>query len=101
VEKGGLSDQRVQVDTSRMIVTGNAAFLTDKALTEAGIDFVLSGLNWLLNRTQLIGIAPKEEKQFTLNLTSEQLRNIALLVLGVIPGAAAVLGLASWISHRR
>ena len=101
MEKGALPDQRVQVDSSRMIVVGNSAFVTNDALTEANIDFALAGLNWLLSREELIGIAPKESKAFTLNLTDEQVRNIALLSLGVIPAAVAVIGIAAWARRRR
>lgn len=101
VEKGALDDQRVKVDSSRMIVVGNAAFVTNDALTEANVDFTLSGLNWLLSREELIGIAPKEANKFTLNLREEQVRNIALVCIGGIPGLVAVFGFLSWMSRRR
>lgn len=100
VEKGGMADQRVQVDSSRMIIVGNSAFVTNDALTEANVDFALAGLNWLLSREELIGIAPKETKQFTLNLTEEQVRNIALLTIGAIPAIVALFGLAAWLQRR-
>jgi hypothetical protein len=74
VEKGALQDAAVNVDSSRMVVTGNADFIGSQALAqvEPNLDFALDSINWLLNRTQLIGIAPKAEQQFTLNLTDQQ-----------------------------
>jgi hypothetical protein len=98
VEKGAVSG--VNVDTARMIVVGNAEFLKDDALTEAGLDFALGGLNWLLNREELIGVAPKERKTFALNLSEKQIANIALTVMGAIPGLVAILGLAQWWQRR-
>lgn len=113
VERGALPDQRVKVDTPRMIVIGNGDFLNSAALAQAApnLDFALSGVNWLLNREELIGIAPKEQKQFVLNLSPEQVNKIGLLVFGTfigwvpvpgaIPGAAALLGLLFWLQRRR
>jgi ABC-type uncharacterized transport system involved in gliding motility auxiliary subunit len=100
-EKGGMADTPVSVDTSRLVVIGNSTFVTNEALTEANVDFVLADLNWLLNREELIGIAPKAEEQFTLNLNDEQLSRIELLVMVVMPAAVAMLGGVMWAQRRR
>jgi hypothetical protein len=102
-EKGGVSDTPVNVDTSKMIVIGNSVFLTNEALAQAGenVDFVLADLNWLLNREELIGIAPKAEEQFSMNLTDEQLYRIELLVMAVIPVAVGMIGAFVWAQRRR
>ena len=101
VEKGALADSRVSVDTSRMIVVGNGDFLRDNALNETGLDFALAGFNWLLNREELIAIAPKERKSFTLNLTDTQMAKILVSVVFGIPGLVAVFGLLSWWQRRK
>ena len=61
IEKGGSADQRVQMNSARMVVVANSTFMQDDALTQdqQGLDFVSASLNWLLSREQLIGIAPK------------------------------------------
>jgi hypothetical protein len=100
-EKGALPDESVKVDTSRMIVTGNSDFLGNDALNEANVDFVVAGLNWLLNREELIGIPPKAEQQFTLNLTEDQLQRIELLVMLIIPATVAMVGGVVWVQRRR
>ena len=61
VEKGGSADQRVQMNSPRLVVVSNATFVEDNAITQdqQGLDFISGGVNWLLSREQLIGIAPK------------------------------------------
>lgn len=98
-EKGAVSG--VKVDTARLIVVGNAEFLKDEALTESGLDFTLGVLNWLLNREELVAVAPKERKAFSLNLSEVQIANLSLIVMIVIPGFVALLGLAQWWDRRR
>ncbi|HZH98014.1 MAG TPA: GldG family protein [Fimbriimonadaceae bacterium] len=97
-EKGALSG--VKVDTGRLVLVGNAEFLKDEALTESGLDFALGSINWLLNREDLIAVAPKERKTFTLNLSEEQIGNIALMVMGGIPAMVALLGFVQWWQRR-
>lgn len=100
-ERGGLSDDRVQLDTARLIVVGNSGLIDRKALTVPTLDFVLSGINWLLDREQLIGITPKTVRNFSLNLSDAQISSLATLTMGVIPGAAALLGFLVWLKRRR
>lgn len=101
VEQGGIGDDRVQVESSRMVVVGNADLINSDAITAANLDFALSAMNWLLDREQLIGVAPKVAKSFTLSLTEAQLSRIALLTMGAIPLAAVILGLGAWLQRRR
>jgi ABC-type uncharacterized transport system involved in gliding motility auxiliary subunit len=101
VEKGALNDERVEVESSRMVVVGNSAFISNQALTTADLDFVLSSVNWLLNRNALIGIAPKAVRNFSLSLSDSQMSSLALITMGGIPGGAALLGLIAWFKRRR
>ncbi|HEV7867836.1 MAG TPA: GldG family protein, partial [Chthoniobacteraceae bacterium] len=62
VERGGVADSRVKVDTSRLIVVGNADLLSNNGyrLSEGvSMDLTVNALNWLLDREQIIGIPPK------------------------------------------
>jgi hypothetical protein len=102
-EKGAVPDASVNVDTARMMVTGNSDFLTNQALAQnpANLDFVVAGLNWLLNRKDLIGIPPKAEEQFTLNLTDQQMGRIEVLVMLAMPCAVGMVGVGVWAQRRR
>lgn len=101
VEKGAPNDDRLRVDSSRLIAVGGSAFLTNDNLTEADLDFVLNGINWLLDREEIIGIAPKPAHNLSLNLTESQMHLMALLVMLAIPGCAGALGIVVWFKRRR
>jgi hypothetical protein len=100
VEKGAVGDQRVQVGAARMIVVGNARFVRADSMNEANANLFLSSLNWLLAREQLIGIAPKQAKTFTLNLPENQVQTIFWTATLAIPGFFALLGVLVWWRRR-
>jgi hypothetical protein len=102
VEKGGSADQRVQVNSSRLVVVSNASFVQDNAITQdqQGLDFVSGSVNWLLSREQLIGIAPKIPKPLTFSLNEEALRRLRWIVLVFIPLVPALIGTMVWWQRR-
>mgnify|MGYP003694672561 CR=1 FL=1 len=55
IEKGGSADERVQVNSSRLVVVSNATFVQDNAVTQdqQALDFISGSVNWLLSREQL------------------------------------------------
>ena len=102
-EKGAVADRRVKVDTSRLIVVGNAELFSNNAyrLSEGiNLDFSVNALNWLLDREELVGIPPREKKNVTLSLNENQLRNLAIIVMAAVPGFVALLGLLNWLQRR-
>jgi ABC-type uncharacterized transport system involved in gliding motility auxiliary subunit len=100
IEQGALGDTRMRVDSSRAIVVGNDSLVRSAVLTAENMDFVLGGINWLLDREELIGITPKAVQLFSLNLTESQILNIFTLCIAAIPLSAAVLGLLIWWRRR-
>ena len=103
VEKGGVEDKRVKVDTSRLVVFGNAEVLGSNAyrLSEGlSADLTINSLNWLLDREELIGIGPKEKKNVALSLNEQQMRSIALGVMAILPGIVALFGCLNWWQRR-
>jgi hypothetical protein len=101
-EKGGSADQRVQVDSSRLVVVSNASFVQDNAITQdqQGLDFVSGSVNWLLSREQLIGIAPKIPKPLTFTLSEEGLRRMRWILLVLMPLIPAAIGTMVWWQRR-
>ena len=102
IEKGGSVDERVRVNSSRMVVVSNATFIQDDALTQdqQGIDFISGCANWLLSREKLIGIAPKTTKTLTFSLTEDSLRTVRWIILVLLPLFPAVIGTAVWWQRR-
>src|SRR5213592_765757 len=102
VEKGGSADERVQVNSSRLVAVSNATFVQDNAVTQdqQALDFVSGSVDWLLSREQLIGIAPKIPKPLTFSLNEEALRNLRWIVLVFIPLIPGVIGTVIWWQRR-
>jgi hypothetical protein len=102
IEKGGSADERVQMNSSRMVVVSNATFVQDNVLAEGqqALDFVSGSINWLLSREKLIGIAPKVPKPLTFSLNENALRGLRWIVLVIIPLVFVVFGTAVWWERR-
>jgi hypothetical protein len=101
VERGGVADEKVDVGAARMVVVGNSEFVVNGSITEPNLDFVLSSLNWMLDRSHLAGIAPKSSRAFNLNLTDLETGRLAFYTLVVIPAGALVAGFFVWLRRRR
>lgn len=102
IEKDGSADERVQVNSSRIVVVSNATFIQDNALTQdqQGLDFISGCANWLLSREKLIGIAPKTTKPLTFSLTEDSLRSVRWIILVLLPLFPAIIGSVVWWQRR-
>ena len=102
IEKDGSADERVQVNSSRLVVVSNATFVQDNAITQdqQGLDFISGSVNWLLSREQLIGIAPKVSKPLTFSLNEDELARLRWIVLIFMPLIPAVIGTVVWWQRR-
>src|SRR5205809_1832105 len=102
VEKGCSADQRVQVNSSRLVVVSNGSFVQDNAITQdqQGLDFISGSVNWLLSREQLIGIAPKVSKPLTFSLDQDALARLRWIILVFMPLSPAVIGTVVWWQRR-
>jgi len=83
-------------------VVSNATFIQDNAIRQdqQALDFISGATNWLLNREQLIGIAPKIPQNLTFSLDENALRNLRWLILVIMPLIPAALGLIVWWRRR-
>jgi hypothetical protein len=102
IEKGGSADERVQANSSRMVVVSTATFIQDNAITQdqQALDFISGSVNWLLSREQMIGIAPKVPKTLTFTLDEKAMRNLRWLILVLMPLVPAILGFGVWWRRR-
>ncbi|PYJ93808.1 MAG: hypothetical protein DME62_07180 [Verrucomicrobia bacterium] len=80
VEKGASADERVQVNSARLVVVSNAAFVQDNAITQdqQALDFISGSVNWLLS----------------------PLRSLRWIILVFMPLIPAVIGAVVWWQRR-
>ena len=85
----------------RLVVFGDSDFLTDIDFSNAGNSVLATNaFNWLAAREDLVGIPPRDVEQVSLFLTQQQMRNLLLLVLVAMPGAAILAGILVWRRRR-
>ena len=98
-ERGHARCFRCMSETSRMVVVGNGDFIEDarscKMYRGQCRLYHVHALNWLMGREERIGITPKEEKQFTIDLSDEQMFRIMMLTMGVMPVSVLMIGTLS------
>jgi ABC-type uncharacterized transport system len=100
IERGHVSDERLRVDSSRMIVIGNALMLEPATRLAVHQDFISAALNWMMNRERLSGITPKRKQTFRIELSDLQRKRIFWTTGLLMPLCVLMLGFLVW-SHRR
>ncbi len=89
--------------TTRLVVVGTSAFVDNSTLPGApgNLDFFMNALNWLLQRDQLLAVAPKVPQEFSLSMTPNQTRAVYFLTIGGMPLVVAIVGLTVWARRRK
>lgn len=102
VEKGAPPGTlNMQIRPVRIIVFGDSGFVSNGGLTGGDSSLFMSSLNWLLNREELMAIAPKPVQDTRLKLTQSATQRLFWSIAGGIPALAAFLGLILWIRRRK
>ncbi len=100
VERGAVSDERLRVDSSRMVVVGNALLLDPKSRLAVHQDFIAASFNWMMARERLIGVISKRKQLFRIELTAQQSKHVFWVTAFLMPGLVLGFGFLMW-SHRR
>ncbi len=101
VERGAVHDLDVQIEPSRLVVIGDSDFVSNGNLVAGNADFFMNALNWLLDREELMAIAPKPIIEVRLSISRRMLQLMFWLMVAGIPLLPAVAGVAVWIRRRR
>ncbi len=102
VERGAAQELLdVQIQPSRMVVVGDSDFVCNGGLVGGNQDLFMSALNWLLDREELMAIAPKPIEEVRISLSQKQLHKQIWINLVGIPVVAAVLGLIVGFRRRK
>jgi hypothetical protein len=99
-DRDAVENDRVGVQSSRLIVMGSSQFAFNAGLSRPGLDLLVGCVNSLIDRSRVSGITPKNATRFSLQLTDIQMSRLALLVVVGIPSLAAALGLLVWLRRR-
>ena len=99
-EQGAALDARIRIKSSRLVVVANATLLDPENYLPNNENFVANSINWLLDREELIGIAPLIKKRYKLNITEDQRSKIFWLTTIILPATIFCFGLFVWSSRR-
>ncbi|HMP77042.1 MAG TPA: GldG family protein [Kiritimatiellia bacterium] len=99
-ERGAAVGLDMNLRPSRLVVFGDTDFLSNGALSGGNTDLFLNALNWLLEREQLLSIAPKPVDDLRLVITRAQVHRVFWAVVVVLPGLCAILGAGIWWQRR-
>ena len=100
VTRGAESDDRFAADSSRMLVLSNTAFLDPNNARAENLDFLASGVNWLIGREALAGIGPRSLATYKLPLLDAQVSFINRVNLFFLPAFLVLTGACIWTSRR-
>ncbi len=100
VERGAAPDERLRVDSSRMVVAGNAELLHPGTMLAESYDFATSALNWMMNRERLIGIPAKPKNAYRIHLNPRQNQLLFSLTAFLLPALALATGWLVWLTRR-
>lgn len=99
-DRDAVEDDRVGIQSSRLIALGSSQFAFNTSLTRSGLDLLVGCVNSLIDRGSVSGITPKNATRFSLQLTDTQMSRLALLIVLGIPSLAAALGIFVWLKRR-
>ncbi|MBM3876583.1 MAG: hypothetical protein FJ386_07685 [Verrucomicrobia bacterium] len=101
VEKLGVKGESRASGSTRLVVAGDSFFLDNQMITSAANrDFAWNAVNWLLDRSNMLGIAPQSIREFKFNLSDDALARVRWIVLGAMPGAVLFWGWLVFIRRR-
>ncbi len=103
VEKGPVSEIKVAIKPTRLVVIGDSLFVSNGALKGSvggNIDFFMSAMNWLLEREALVAIEPKVPYEIRLDMAAPDLRWLMLVLVLGLPGGVGLIGLGVWLNRR-
>lgn len=99
IEKGGIIG--VEGGGTRIVVVGDSHCFDNQMLAVyANTDFAWNTVSWLLDRSLLVGVAPRHVSEFQIDLTEKNFTRLQWVFLAGIPGAILLLGWLVWLRRQ-
>ncbi|MDD2765048.1 MAG: GldG family protein [Opitutaceae bacterium] len=90
------------VPGGRLVVIGLGDIFSNRRLADQGCQWLcINAVNWAVDRDTQLHIPPRPIERFQLSLSQEELAQLRLGLLFLLPGAAALLGLIVYWTRRR
>jgi hypothetical protein len=93
-------DKGKETPALRAVVVGSASAFANQNISPLEVDFMVNSIQWVLGRSESLGISPKTPKDFSVSLDDGQQRVIMLGTLLGIPAMTGILGLLVWWRRR-
>lgn len=99
IEKGGI--QGVTEGSTRIVVLGDSMCFANNNLMQAGNwDFAWNIMSWLMDQSELLGIAPQPVTEYQFSLTKRQSTSLRWIFLGGIPCGILFFGWIVWLRRQ-
>lgn len=100
IDEGSVSGGEVQLQGDRIVLLGSGNFLINETLQAHQVDLTVNLINWMLERENKLGIAPKLPQEYQLTLSGNESAALTLINGGIIVLAVTVL-LLTWARKRK
>lgn len=102
VEKGSPSGVELQINPTRLVVTGDSTMICNGAIAAGyNLDFFLNSIKWLLGRQTSLAIQPAREHGVRVILSRGRSQTLFWMLTAGIPLVAAALGFLIWARRRK
>ncbi len=99
VEKGSVKG--VRQGSTRIVVSGDSYLLDNQMLEIAGNrDFGWNAISWLLDQSQLLGVAPRPIREYRFVMTNRQMQTARWMFLVLFPGGLLAFGWMVWFKRQ-
>jgi hypothetical protein len=97
IERGVSQGLDVEIGFSRLVVLGDSDFIENKHLVGANGEFFLRCLEWLIDRDELINVAPRTVREIRLPLDIGRMRLLFWIFVIGVPTLMVILGsIVAW-----
>ena len=103
IEKGAVKNVVSDRGSTRVVAVGDSIMFANNYIeADANKEFLRSSVNWLLERTQLMGGPPPTLiETYRVSFTAGQLSSATWLMLAALPGGVLLLGGLVWLRRRK